>query len=142
MKTKTRNVFAIVAGIGFLTALPALAADRQIPVAPQNYLDMKNPLADSQAAVGRGESLYRKCTKCHGSKGDGQGNSAGGLEIKPTNFTAPGYLKGRADGQLFFIIEKGSPNTDMEPWGTGSDANLPKDDIWSLIAYLRKTFTK
>ncbi|MDP2794542.1 MAG: c-type cytochrome [Sulfurisoma sp.] len=142
MKTKTRNAFAIVAGIGCLTALPALAADRQVPTAPQNYLDMKNPSTDNPTAVGRGESLYRKCTKCHGSKGDGQGNSASGLEIKPTAFNVPGYLTGRADGQLFFIIEKGSPNTDMEAWGAGSDANLSKDDTWSLIAYMRKTFTK
>ncbi|MDP2809453.1 MAG: cytochrome c [Rhodocyclaceae bacterium] len=139
---KTRNAFVITAGIGLLASMSTLAADRQVPTAPQNYLDMKNLLTESQAVVSRGESLYRKCTKCHGANGDGKGNSASGLEIKPTAFNAPGYLKGRADGQLFFILDKGSPNTDMDPWGTGSDANLSKDDIWSLIVYLRKTFTK
>ncbi|MDP2826253.1 MAG: cytochrome c [Sulfuritalea sp.] len=139
---KTRDVFVIVAGIGLLTSISTYAADRQIPTAPQNYLDMKNPLTVSQAVVDRGETVYKKCNKCHGSKGDGKGNSASGMEIQPTAFSAPGYMKGRSDGQLFFIIEKGSPNTDMEAWGPGSDANLSKDDIWSLIAHLRKNFTK
>lgn len=139
---KTATVLSLAAGIGLMTSLSVIAADRQVPTAPQNYLDMKNPLTESQAVVDRGASIYRKCTKCHGSNGDGKGNSAGGLEIKPTAFSAPGYLKGRADGQLFFILEKGSPNTDMDPWGAGSDANLSKDDIWSVITYLRKNFTK
>ncbi len=139
---KTTTVFAIVAGIGFMTSPSVFAADRSVPTAPQNYLDMKNPLTASHAVHERGETIYKKCNKCHGSKGDGKGNSASGMEIQPTAFSAPGYLKGRADGQLFFVIEKGSPNTDMEAWGAGSDANYSKDDIWSVIAYLREKFTK
>lgn len=140
---KTAKISAMMVGISLIASLPALAADdHKVPTAPQNYLDMKNPLADNAAALERGTSIYRKCTKCHGSNGDGKGNSAGGLEIKPTAFSAPDYLKGRADGQLFFILEKGSPNTDMDAWGAGSDANLSKDDIWSVITYLRKNFTK
>lgn len=140
---KTGNVLVvIVAGIGFMTSVSTFAADHQVPAAPQNYLDMKNPLTESQAVVERGESVYKKCKKCHGAKGDGKGSGADGLEIKPTAFSAPGYLKGRADGQLFFILEKGSPNTDMEAWGPGSESNLSKDDMWSVITYLRKAFTK
>jgi hypothetical protein len=136
-----KTTSAILIGIGLMTSLSALAADHKVPTAPQNYLDMKNPLTESPAVLARGETIYKKCVKCHGSKGDGKGNSASGMEIQPTAFSAPGYLKGRADGQLFFIIEKGSPNTDMEAWGAGSDANYSKDDIWSVITHLRKIFT-
>lgn len=139
---KTATAFLLAASIGVMTSLSVFAADRQVPTAPQNYLDMKSPLTESPAVLARGETIFKKCVKCHGSKGDGKGNSASGMEIQPTAFSAPGYLKGRADGQLFFILEKGSPNTDMDPWGAGSDANYSKDDIWSVITYLRKNFTK
>jgi hypothetical protein len=30
----------------------------------------------------------------------------------------------------------------MDDFGPGSAANLTKDELWSLIAYIRKTFTK
>lgn len=136
-----RNTFAILAAAGIMASASALAADHKIPTAPKEYLDMKNPLP--AASADNGQKLYdKKCKKCHGEKGDGKGSSADKLDVKPPNFAAPGYLKGRADGQLFFIISKGSVNTDMDDFGPGSESNLGKDDIWSLVTYLRKAFTK
>ena len=138
-----KTTLAIVAGIGFMASVSVFAADHQLPTAPKNYLDMKSPLKANKAVIERGEAVYeRKCKKCHGSSGDGKGEAADKLVIKPQAFSAPGYLKGREDGQLFFITEKGSPNTDMEAFGPGSETSLSKDDIWSVIAYMRKTFTK
>lgn len=138
-----KTVLAIVAGIGVMAAASVQAADRKVPDAPKDYLSMKNPLKESKAVLEQGQKVYeRKCKKCHGDKGDGKGSAADKLEIKPASFAAPGYMKGRADGQLFFITEKGSPNTDMEAFGPGSETNLSKDDMWSVIAYMRKNFTK
>ncbi|MEK7850680.1 MAG: c-type cytochrome [Deltaproteobacteria bacterium] len=140
---KARKVLGIVAGIGILAAVPAMAQDHQVPTAPGEYLDMKNPLKESKDVIEKGEKIYmKKCKKCHGEKGDGKGSAAEGFKIAPTAFIAPGLLKGKKDGQLFFITEKGSPNTDMEGFGEGSETNLPKNDIWSVITYIRKTFTK
>lgn len=140
MKSK---VLAIVAGISVMASMSVLAADHKTPTAPKDYLDMKNPLKETKDVVEKGQKVYeRKCKKCHGEKGDGKGSAADKLEIKPLAFSAPGYLKGRSDGQLFFITEKGSANTDMEAFGPGSETNLSKDDMWSVIAYIRKTFTK
>ena len=139
---KTTSI-AIIAGIGVLAAGLAVAADHKTPVAPQTYLAMKNPLKDTKDVVENGAKIYeKKCKKCHGEKGDGKGSAADKLDIKPVAFSAPGYLKGKSDGQLFFISEKGSPNTDMDDFGPGSAANLSKDDLWSVISYMRKTFTK
>lgn len=140
---KKTRLLAIATGIGLIVSASAIAADRQVPTAPKDYLDMKNPVTDSADAADRGKNVYqRKCKKCHGVNGDAKAAASSDQEIKPVAFTAPGYLKGRADGQMFFIIEKGSPNTDMEAYGPGSETNLSKEDIWSVIAYLRKTFTK
>lgn len=138
-----KGVIAVVAGIGLLASVSVLAADHKVPDAPKDYLGMKSPLKESKAVIERGQTVYeRKCKKCHGASGDGKGEASDKLETKPASFVAPGYLKGRADGQLFFITEKGSPNTDMEAFGPGSETNLSKDDMWSVIAYIRKTFTK
>ncbi len=138
-----KGLIAIVAGIGLMTSVSVLAAEHKVPDAPKDYLGMKNPVKESKAVLERGQQVYeRKCKKCHGVKGDGKGEASDKLETKPASFAAPGYLKGRSDGQLFFITEKGSPNTDMEAFGLGSETNLSKDDMWSVIAYLRKAFTK
>ena len=140
MKT---NVLAIIVGLGFMASAPVMAADHSIPNAPKDYLDMKSPLKEKKEVLDSGEKVFeRKCKKCHGAKGDGKGEAADKLKIKPVAFSASGYMKGRSDGQLFFIVEKGSPNTDMEAFGPGSENNLSKDDIWSAIAYIRKAFTK
>lgn len=140
MKTK---MLAIAVGIGVMASVQVLAAEHAVPTAPKNYLDMKSPLKEKKDVLERGEKVYeRKCKKCHGAKGDGQGEASEKLTIKPASFSAPGYLKGRSDGQLFFITEKGSPNTDMEAFGPGSETSLSKDDIWSVIAYIRKNFSK
>jgi cytochrome c len=139
---KTTSI-AIIAGIGILAAGSAAAAEHKTPAAPKDYLAMKNPLKDTKDVVEGGAKIYeKKCKKCHGEKGDGKGSASEKLELKPASFSAPGFLKGKADGQLFFIAEKGSPNTDMDDFGPGSAANLSKDDLWSVIVYIRKTFSK
>ena len=63
-------------------------------------------------------------------------------EIKPAAFSKPGFLAGRKDGQLFWIIMHGSPDTEMEPRGPGTRENLSEREIWSLIAYIRHAFTR
>jgi cytochrome c5 len=140
MKT---TLIAVIAGIGILAAGSAAAAEHKTPVAPKDYLAMKNPLKDTKDVVESGAKVYeKKCKKCHGENGDGKGSASDKLELKPASFSSHGFLKGKVDGQLFFIAEKGSPNTDMDDFGPGSAANLSKDELWSVIAYIRKTFTK
>jgi len=138
-----KTLIAVIAGMGILAAGSVAAAEHKTPVAPKDYLAMKNPLKDSKDVIENGAKIYeKKCKKCHGEKGDGKGSASDKLELKPVSFSTPGFLKGRADGQLYFIAEKGSPDTDMDDFGPGSTANLSKDELWGVIAYIRKTFTK
>ena len=112
-----KQILGIMVVVIMAVAVSLLAAeDHKTPTAPKEYLDMKNP-AKVKDAITKGEELFmKKCKKCHGEKGDGKGSGAKDLEIKPKAFTKD-YLKNRPDGQLFWIIEKGSQNTDMEAMG-------------------------
>ncbi len=133
--------------LGLLAGDPAGAAEaHRIPDAPSEYLKMVNPVdlgALDKMARRRITRLYKnKCRKCHGTKGDGKGPNAELLQIKPAAFSNPGYLAGRQDGQLFWITMNGSPGTDMVARGPGTRENLSQAEIWGLIAYLRRTFTR
>ena len=131
----------IILGI-FLTNI-ANAGEHQIPTAPQEYLDMQNPIVEMDGKLLKTTSrLYkRKCSKCHGKKGDGKGYYAESIEIKPAAFSTPNYMANRKDGQLFWIMINGSEGTEMVPVGPGTDIGLSEQQMWELITYLRKTFT-
>ena len=102
-----------------------------IPVAPAEYLSMKNKFT-SAADIKKGESLYQgKCSDCHGEKGEGDGEEA-------VVFNNAKYMKNRVDGQLFYIIREGAgEDEEMEAYGVGSDAGLSDKKIWQIIAYIR-----
>ncbi|MDH5719131.1 MAG: c-type cytochrome [Spirochaetia bacterium] len=115
----------------------------KLPDAPAEYQKKKNELEGKKESIANGKDTYRrKCEKCHGQKGDGNGKKAAVLAYRPAEFSKPGYLKTRSDGQLFFIIEKGSPGTDMDAQGPGTSVNLSETEIWEIISYLRAEFTK
>lgn len=144
---KQASVVSLVLGfVFFVFSMAAPAQDHQIPVAPQEYLDMENAFDEDDAdddflkKVGR---IYKsKCKKCHGSEGDGEGSAAADIEDpKPTAFNAAGYLEERQDGQLFWIIMYGSEGTEMNGFGPESDAGFSEEKIWQLVSYMRAKFT-
>ena len=115
----------------------------KLPNAPAEYQQKKNPLEGNENAIAEGKITFQtKCEKCHGEKGDGNGKKADVLAYKPAAFSAEGYLKTRSDGQLYFIIENGSPETDMDAYGPGTNVNFNETQIWQIISFLRKEFTK
>lgn len=120
------------------------AAEHQTPVAPQDYLDMENPIDEDDiddAFMKKVKKTYkRKCSKCHGAEGDGEGSAAEDIEIKPTAFNVPGYFDERSDGQLFWILEVGSGGTEMEGYGPDSDAGYSEEKLWELVSYIRAAF--
>lgn len=138
--TRTSLVAVIAASITGIVTLSADAQEHQIPTAPANYVEKTNPSAGKPEAIAKGKTIYEKrCARCHGEKGDGLGKSAKDLN-PPVPTYRGGYLKGRSDGQLFWIVEKGSPETDMEAFGPGTSFNLSHDEIWSVISFLRSKF--
>jgi mono/diheme cytochrome c family protein len=107
--------------------------------APKEYYSRKNPLAvsnvDSQAAerLYTGELAGVNCAVCHGRKGDGKGVIAKDFSPPPRNFKCSGTINGIPDGQLFWIIRFGSPNTEMP-----DHPKLRDEQVWQLVLYLRQ----
>ncbi len=106
--------------------------------APDDYLNRKNPFEPTEENLYEGESLFQvdaqptACKICHGAGGNGFGMMATGLNPPPRNFTCAETMRDIPDGQLFWIIQKGSPGTGMLPY-----PNLTDEQIWKLILYLR-----
>lgn len=131
---------------------------RQTEQAPASYLALTNPLPRSEAHVARGRALYEaprapaSCAACHGN--DGRGGPAGeGLVPPPRNLACAETMKPLPDGQLYWVIERGSgafhdpvsqgaqhierPGrrnaTSMQPFGE----QLSETEIWQLVTYMR-----
>lgn len=143
---KARTMLPLLATALLLIAQAGTAEERKIPTAPADFLSKVSPIkadeADEAVLKDGGKIYTKKCLKCHGETGDGKGSAAGEMTIKPTNLSAPGYLAGRKDGQLLWILANGSPNTEMKAFGLGSEQNYSEDDLWKVIAYMRANFTK
>ncbi len=141
-------VFAVVLSFALFASGTVIAAEEehQIPVAPQEFLDMENPNdeddVDEDFLKKAGRYYKTKCKKCHGPEGDGKGSASAEIEIKPTAFNAPGYLESRSDGQLFWVTLNGSEGTEMKAFGPESDAGYSEERIWQLVSFIRASFTK
>jgi mono/diheme cytochrome c family protein len=135
----------VLGGVVFAYAANAAEAHK-IPTAPPEFLALENPIGKDQMDkkfLKKAARLYkRKCKSCHGVDGDGNGPKAETIEIKPAAFSKPGYLAGRKDGQLYWIIMNGSEGTEMEPKGPKTRANLSEREVWTLITYIRHAFTR
>jgi putative heme-binding domain-containing protein len=83
-----------------------------------------NPLQDNPEAIQNGQAIFRaRCAGCHG--GDGRGLSGPDL----TGLFAAGVT----DEQLFQIVRRGVPGSEMPPFDSRSQVS----EIWETLAYLR-----
>ncbi len=111
---------------------------RKTVTAPDEYLKLKNPLEATPQNILAGKTLFQidakpsACRICHGISGDGLGILFRQVQPKPRNFTCIHTMDDLPDGQLFWIIQNGSPGTAMP-----SFSYLADDQVWQLILYLR-----
>ena len=136
---------SMMALAGLLLAWPVLAGEPQCPqprftgTAPAAYLALENPIALNRAVLREGRKLYlgksdnRGCAICHGSNGDGRGPLAASFDPPPRNFTCARTVNDIPDGQLFWIIRYGSPDTSMP-----AHPELRDSQIWQLVHELRR----
>ena len=145
------------------TAAPTASATdcpqaRQTQQAPDSYLALTNPLPRNEQHIIRGRMLYEAqrepaaCAACHGA--DGRGGPAGaGLVPPPRNLACGATMNPLPDGQLYWVIERGSgafhdpatqgaqqigrpgrrDATSMQPFGE----QLSETEIWQLVTYIR-----
>lgn len=107
--------------------------------APPDIYNRVNLLNPSMENILAGKALYEEkakpmaCKLCHGIKGNGRGGMSMGVHPQPRNFTCEKTITDVPDGQLFWIIQNGSPGTGMPAFG-----ELEDEEIWQLIIYIRK----
>ena len=107
--------------------------------APSWYVRKQNPLFATEKNIEQGKSLYQTeakptaCKMCHGTRGNGNGRLARGLQPPPRNFTCKETMKSLSDGQLFWVIKNGSKGTAMPV----HKLTLSDKDIWQIIHYLK-----
>jgi mono/diheme cytochrome c family protein len=100
-----------------------------IPVAEAQKVNPIKPTADS---IARGKRLYGyDCAMCHGKPGDGKGDVAIDMKLTMSDFTNPATLKGRTDGELYYIIKNGRGQ--MPPEGDRGNPKL----LWDMVNYVR-----
>jgi len=91
-----------------------------------------NPVKYTAESIARGKRQYGyDCAMCHGKEGDGKGDVAKDMKLKAGDFTTPGALSNRTDGELFYIIQNGKG--DMPPEGN----RVKPDLIWDMVNYIR-----
>ncbi len=138
----------LLSGIGLYLTLPAqdghpppgeCPQPRFTGKAPAGIYTLANPLPASKDNIKAGENLYRSgskpvaCQECHGKKGDGKGPMADMFDPPPRNFACKQTVNGIPDGQLYWIIQNGSPGTAMPKFD-----NLSEEQRWQLVIYLRE----
>ncbi len=92
----------------------------------------KNPVRFTDLSVQEGRKTYiSQCAMCHGTKGDGKGDLATEIKIKPPDFTKAGVLDKRTDGELFAILNQGSPTM------PGQNQRMTDIQKWEVVNFLR-----
>jgi caa(3)-type oxidase subunit IV len=93
----------------------------------------KKPWNAGPELVAHGKELFgQQCASCHGAAGLGDGVAAGGMPVKPRNFSVDaGWKNGRKASEVYGTLSKG-----LAPY-MPSFATLKGEDRWALAHYLR-----
>ena len=127
---------AIVMG---LTSISFTVLNNQQPKpwkVPDNFKNMKNPIASDATSIADGKALYTThCKSCHGAKGLGDGPKAAQLKTESGDFSKADF-QAQSDGAIFYKTSEG--REDMPNF----KKKMPEaDERWSIVNYMR-TFKK
>ena len=113
------------------------SASSPIYTIPVDTAKRENPVKPTEESLARGKKQYGyDCAMCHGKNGDGKGEVATDMKLRMNDETNPDLLKGRTDGELFYIIQKGKDQ--MPPEGT----RVKDETIWDMVNYIRSLAKK
>ena len=106
---------------------------------PADAAKQSNPVKPSPESLTRAKKWWGlDCAMCHGKEGDGKGDVAKDMKLQIADFTDPATLKGRTDGELFYIIKNGNGSQDMPPEGD----RVKNEELWDLVNYVRSLAKK
>jgi len=133
---------AMMAVVTVAAGAPREPTETRVPSsALKEALSYKAPFGEARTAspeiVAAGKALFEGkggCHLCHGVSGKGDGPAAHMHKEPPRDFTSCDFQQKREDGELFWIIKYGSPNTGMQPL---IPALLSEEEGWKVVAYIR-----
>ncbi len=99
-------------------------------------MGLTNPLPDNNEVLAHGKEKFRIfCSNCHGIKGHGDGHlfTSGLFPAKPTSLVEA-RVKGMPDGEIYYVITKGSMSGLMGP----HESLIVPNDRWAIIKYIRE----
>jgi mono/diheme cytochrome c family protein len=137
------TVSTVLTGLTGVALLGAAAPPQQsdapaspAPAVAATLTKQVNPVKADAESLARGKKIYGyECALCHGDDGSGNGDLAGKMKAKMTDFRDPTALKSYTDGQIYAIINQGKG--EME----GEGARVKPDDTWSIVNYVRSMST-
>ncbi|HWF39775.1 MAG TPA: c-type cytochrome [Candidatus Acidoferrales bacterium] len=118
------TVFTL-AGVSGLLIFPSLRAQTaRFHDAPASASAMKNPDPGNKDAAEAGAKLYAaNCAACHTPTGKGTGNIPS---------LASGAAQSAKDGELFWFITNGKPDSGMPSW-----SQLSEEQRWQIVTFLK-----
>lgn len=87
------------------------------------------PGVDGADAAQGAEVFTKSCAACHGATGDGKGPRAGALDPKPAALDRSPLT----EAGWYAVLQRGSPQTSMAPWGT----RLSEGQLLAVLKHLR-----
>jgi mono/diheme cytochrome c family protein len=121
----------------------SVAADHEVlkprvpPLQIQEARARENPFPSTPESIEKGKKIFHGkafCVTCHGPEGKGLGDIPGLRGKLPRNFTDKAWQAARTDGELFWILKNGSPETDMASF---IPLVLTEEEAWYVISYVR-----
>ena len=104
---------------------------------PAEAVHQVNPVKPTPESLAQGKKYYGyDCAMCHGTNGDGKGEVAVDEKLTLGDFSDPATLKGKTDGEIFYIIKNGHGH--MPPEGD----RLESAELWNLVNYIRSLSNK
>jgi mono/diheme cytochrome c family protein len=110
---------------------------RVLPDQIEEAKTWKNPFEATADNIEKGKVLFHGkafCVTCHGKDGKGFGDIPGLVGKLPRNFTDKVWQAARTDGEIFWILQHGSPGTDMASF---IPLVLTEEEAWHVLLYVR-----
>jgi mono/diheme cytochrome c family protein len=103
-------------------------------VLPPTADDEKNPFAGDPKAVESGKVLFeKKCKRCHGPGGKGDGPDADPDAMQDMDLTNPRRAARNSDGIVFYKAWNGRSNPKMP----AVKDELTREELWQIVSYVQ-----
>jgi mono/diheme cytochrome c family protein len=101
---------------------------------PPTAADEKNPLADDANAMATGKDVFeKKCKKCHGPGGKGDGPDADPDQQQDMDLTVARRAARNPDGVVFYKVWNGR----QKPKMPAQKNDLSKEQVWAVVKYVQ-----